>query len=152
MHYFLGFKPLKGPPTAVGYCSTSLHGISSCDLGPILYPFSDSATDSSVLGLLGFPHAVLSCSVMSDSETLWTVALQASLLMGILQPRILEWVAMPSSRGSVQSRDWTQVAHIEGRLLTIGATRETLDSCGHPVISSQVMLFSRLLLHLNAPE
>ena len=34
----------------------------------------------------------------------WTVALQASLSMGILQARILEWVAMPSSRGSSQPR------------------------------------------------
>ena len=30
--------------------------------------------------------------------TLWTVAHQAPLSMGILQARILEWVAMPSSR------------------------------------------------------
>ena len=29
----------------------------------------------------------------------------------ILQGRILEWVAMPSSRASSQSRDWTQVSH-----------------------------------------
>ena len=32
--------------------------------------------------------------------TLWTVASQAPLSMGIFQARILEWVAMPSSRGS----------------------------------------------------
>ena len=32
--------------------------------------------------------------------TPWTVALRAPLSMGILQARILEWVAMPSSRGS----------------------------------------------------
>ena len=31
---------------------------------------------------------------------LWTVDPQAPLSMGILQARILEWVAMPSSRGS----------------------------------------------------
>ena len=30
--------------------------------------------------------------------TPWTVARQAPLSMGILQARILEWVAMPSSR------------------------------------------------------
>ena len=35
----------------------------------------------------------------------WTVALQAPLAMGILQARILEWVAVPSSRGSSQPRD-----------------------------------------------
>ena len=33
------------------------------------------------------------------SATLWTVAHQAPLSMGILQARILEWVAMASSRG-----------------------------------------------------
>ena len=43
-------------------------------------------------------------------ETPWTVAHQASLLMGILQARILEWVAMPSSRGSSQPRDGTLVS------------------------------------------
>ena len=32
--------------------------------------------------------------------TLWTVAHKAILYMGILQARILEWVAVPSSRGS----------------------------------------------------
>ena len=32
--------------------------------------------------------------------TSWTVAHQALLSMGILQARILEWVAMPCSRGS----------------------------------------------------
>ena len=37
--------------------------------------------------------------------TPWTVDLQASLSMGIPQARILEWVAMPSSRASSQPRD-----------------------------------------------
>ena len=31
---------------------------------------------------------------------------------GILQARILEWVAFPLSRGSSQPRDQTQVSHI----------------------------------------
>ena len=31
---------------------------------------------------------------------------------GILQDRILEWVAFPFSRGSSQTRDLTQVSHI----------------------------------------
>ena len=50
-------------------------------------------------------HAVLSCSVMSDSATPWTAARQAPPSMGILQARILEPVAVPSSRGSSQPRD-----------------------------------------------
>ena len=37
---------------------------------------------------------------------------------GILQARILEWVAFPFSRGSSQPRDQTQVSHIAGRLFT----------------------------------
>ena len=43
-------------------------------------------------------------------------------VMGILQARILEWVAMPCSRGSSQPKDWTQVSHSEGRFFTIWAT------------------------------
>ena len=43
-----------------------------------------------------------SASVLSRSVfvTPWTVARQAPLSMGILQARTLEWVTMPSSRGS----------------------------------------------------
>ena len=37
---------------------------------------------------------------------------------GILQARILEWVAFPFSRGSSQPRDWTQVSRIAGRFFT----------------------------------
>ena len=47
------------------------------------------------------------CLVMSDSVTPGTVARQAPLSMGILQVRILEWVAMPSSKGSSQPRNKT---------------------------------------------
>ena len=39
--------------------------------------------------------------------TLWTVVPQAPLSMGILQARILEWVAMPSSKMSSQPWDRT---------------------------------------------
>ena len=49
----------------------------------------------------------------------WTVALQAPLAMGILQARILEWVAMPSSRGASRPQDQTQVSCIAGRFFTI---------------------------------
>jgi len=33
----------------------------------------------------------------------------------VLQARILEWVAIPFSRGSSQPRDQTQVSYIAGR-------------------------------------
>ena len=45
---------------------------------------------------------------------------------GILQARILEWVALPFSRGIFQPRDQTQVSHIAGRFFTSWATREAL--------------------------
>ena len=43
---------------------------------------------------------------------------------GILQARILAWVAIPFSRGSSPPRDRTQVSLIAGRLFIIWATRE----------------------------
>ena len=68
---------------------------------------------------------VLSRSVMSDS--LWRHGLwPGSSVHGILQARILEWVAMPSSRGSFQCRGQTQVSHIAGGFFTSWATREAL--------------------------
>ena len=42
---------------------------------------------------------------------------------GILQARILEWVAFPFSRGSSQPRDRTQVSRIVDRSFTMWATR-----------------------------
>ena len=63
---------------------------------------------------------VLSCSVISDF--LWPH--QAPLSMGTLQASILELVVMPSSKGSSQPKDWTQVSHIAGRFFTIWANRE----------------------------
>ena len=48
----------------------------------------------------------------------------SSSVHGTFQARILEWVAMPSSRGSSQPRDWTQVSHMAGRFFTIWTTSE----------------------------
>ena len=47
---------------------------------------------------------------------------------GILQARILEWVAFPFSRGSFQPRDQTQVSRIAGGFFTSWATREALHA------------------------
>ena len=43
---------------------------------------------------------------------------------GILQARILEWVAVPFSRGSSQPRDGTQVSRFAGRFFTSWATKD----------------------------
>ena len=47
-----------------------------------------------------------------------------SSVHGILQARILEWVAISFSRGSSQPRDQTQVSCIRGRRFNLLATRE----------------------------
>ena len=46
---------------------------------------------------------------------------------GILQARILEWVAISFSRGSSQPRDQTQVSHIAGRRFNLWAIREAMN-------------------------
>ena len=43
---------------------------------------------------------------------------------GILQPRILEWVAIPLSRESFQPRDGMWVSWITGKFIIIWTTRE----------------------------
>ena len=49
---------------------------------------------------------------------------------GILQARILEWIAFPFSRGSSWPGDPTQVSHIAGRFFTSRATREAQEYWG----------------------
>ena len=59
-------------------------------------------------------------------------SLSGSSVHGILQARVLEWVAISFCRGSSWPRDLTQVSCIAGRFFTIWATREapkiSLDS------------------------
>ena len=47
-----------------------------------------------------------------------------SSVRGIPQARILEWVSMPSSRGSSWPREWKKVSCIIGGFFTVWATRE----------------------------
>ena len=57
---------------------------------------------------------------------------------GILQARILEWVAFPFSRGSSQPRDQTQVSHIADGFFTSWATREAQEHwSGEPIPSPE---------------
>ena len=51
-------------------------------------------------------------------------SLPGSSVHGILHARILEWVAIPFSRGSFWPRGWTWVSCIVGGFFTIWATRE----------------------------
>ena len=70
----------------------------------------------------------------------------------ILQIRILEWVAMPFSRGSSRSRDRTQVSHTAGRFFTGWATHHPLFlAClqGFPLLLSCTNVCFRQSLSVN---
>ena len=61
---------------------------------------------------------LVTLSFMSNSNPM-DCSPPGSSVHGILQARILEWVAIPFSRESSQSRDQTQASHIAGRFFTI---------------------------------
>ena len=61
-----------------------------------------------------------SCSTLCDPMA---CRLPCSSVHGLLQARILEWVAIPFCRRPSGPRDWTQVFCVAGRFFTIWATR-----------------------------
>ena len=68
------------------------------------------------------------CLVCKSYPTLWEpmdYSPSGSYLYGILQARLLKWVAIAFSRGSSWPGDRTQVFWIVGRFFTIWATRES---------------------------
>ena len=87
---------------------------------PLVYTYWSSL----FVGLLICP--VLKHSVVPDCDAI-ECSPPGSSVHGILQARILEWVAMPSSRGSSQPKDQTQVSSIAGGFFTIWATREAQE-------------------------
>ena len=62
-----------------------------------------------------------SCPTLCDSVD---CSLPGSSIQGILQARILEWVAISFSRGSSRPRDRTQVSGIGGKCFNFWATGE----------------------------
>ena len=64
---------------------------------------------------------------------------------GILQARLLEWVAFPFSRGSSQPKDQTQVSRTAFGFFTCWATREAL------LVSDQFSLVAQLCPTLCNP-
>ena len=64
---------------------------------------------------------MLSCDPMGCSPS-------GSPVHAVLQARILDWVAIPFSKGFSWSRKWIQVSSIPGRFFTIWATSEAQTS------------------------
>ena len=85
----------------------------------------------------GFKKDIGACSVTSDSAIPWAVAHQAPLSIEFSRPRILKWVAISSSRGSSQPRDWTRVSCTGGQILDHCAMRY-----GNPYLSGDLEFVS----------
>ena len=78
---------------------------------------------------------------VSDSFDPMDCRLPGSSVHGIFQARVLEQVAISSSRRSSQPRDWTRVSCIVGRHFTIWATREVQISRGFLEECSNIVLY-----------
>ena len=94
---------------------------------------------------------VLSCSITSNSLQPMDCSPLGSSVHGISQARILEWVAISSSRGSSPPRDRTRifcVSWIGGQILSHWATREAQDGVTD-LIFEYIWLHSHSSLDIN---
>ena len=86
----------------------------------LCHPFSGNRLRMSGKTVLVAQLCLILCDRMDCSPP-------GSSVRGILQARILEWVAIPSSRGSSRPRDQTPLSCVEGRFFTIRATDEQVS-------------------------
>ena len=90
--------------------------------------------------VLVFTEFTTQC-VLSRFSCVWLCdpmdyTLTGSSVCGILQARTLEWVALPSSRGSSPPRDWTHISYISvlaGRFFTTNVVGNTELICKCPI-------------------
>ena len=82
--------------------------------------------------------AAQSCLTLCDPMD---CRLPGSFVHRISQAKILDWVAISSSRGSSWSRDWTWVFCIAGRFFTFWAIREVLPIFLSLVQPNQPLVF-----------
>ena len=82
-----------------------------------------------------------SCPTLCDPVD---CSLPGSSIHGILQARILEWVAISFSRGSSRPRDWTNVSYLVGRRFTLWATREAIDWETMETVTGFIFLDSKI--------
>ena len=114
-------------------------------------PFSEVSTHKHMRGKVQALVA-LSCLTLHD---FMDYSPTGSSIHGILQARILEWVAIPFSRGSSQSRDRSQVSCIAGQIFTIRATKDLSKiMCLHVILNlggyfelNFLLFLSMLYLH-----
>ena len=111
---------------AVHLLVLSLHSFFSPSKTPFYPDSSLSNSPSELSKRLSFQSLVLAAQSYPTLCEPRDCSPPGSFAHGILQVRILEWVAILFSRASSQPRDLTWVSYIAGRLFTIWATREAL--------------------------
>ena len=111
---------------AVHLLVLSLHSFFSPSKTPFYPDSSLSNSPSELTKRLSFQSLVLAAQSYPTLCEPRDCSPPGSFVHGILQVRILEWVAILFSRASSQPRDLTWVSYIAGRLFTIWATREAL--------------------------
>ena len=134
------------------FCLTHCNAMDCSLLAPLSMEFSrqeycSGLSFSSLGNLLSSGIEPWSPALQADSFTIWATSLNVKVTQscptlcdpmdyavhGILQARILEWIAVPFSRGSSQPGDWTQVSHIADGFFTSWATNEAQESPGKPI-------------------
>ena len=78
-------------------------------------------------------------------------SLPGSSIHGIVQARVLEWVAISFSRESSRPRDWTQVSRIAGRQFTDWATRKASIVIKQEPVNPSLILRPRTLVIPSLP-
>ena len=93
-----------------------------------------------------------SCPALCNSMD---CGLSGSSIHGILQARVLEWVAIPVFRGSSQPKDWTQFSCFAGRFFTVWVTGEAQFSCVETWTTSDALwirLASQRISHVTCRD
>jgi len=96
--------------------------------GDYWFPFCNNICKLNYIWMLGMPfHQIFDILIITEFVYIcfFCNPMDCSLAgHGILQARILEWVAIPLSRGSSWPRNRTQISCTTGRFFTIWATRK----------------------------
>ena len=101
---------------------------------PMFLKLISGSESSETLWSDSWPHLLelLKVKITQSCLTLWDptdCSIPGSSIHGIFQARVLEWVAIPFSRGSSWPRDHTQISRIVGRAFTIWTPREVPSHC-----------------------
>ena len=113
-----------------------------CRVKAVVFPVVMYGCESWTIKKAEWVKVTQSCPTLCDPMD---CSQPGSSVHGILQARILEWVASLFSRGSSQPRDRTQVCHIAGRFFTIWATREAQRRLSAKQLVFQIVVLEKTL-------